>query len=75
MHKKALFLLKNGKDRPVLGLRPQTPLPPAAGGFSLRPPASGCPQISIGHRRPVVRPPNSPNLNWEILATSLGWTI
>jgi len=38
MPKNALFLVKNRKNRRALGLRPQTPLPPAAGGSALRPP-------------------------------------
>ena len=49
------------------GLRPQTPVPPAAGGFAPKPPASGswglCPQTPIGRRRlgaPPPHPQNSP---------------
>ena len=38
----------------ALGLRPQTPVPPAAGGFAPKPPASGGwelrPQTPIGLR-------------------------
>jgi len=33
----ALFSLKNRKNRPALGIRPQYPMPPAAGDFTARP--------------------------------------
>jgi len=38
MHKNALFYLKIAKIAQRWGLRPQTPLLPAAGGFVPRPP-------------------------------------
>jgi len=40
MHKNVLFLLKNSKNRPAPGLRPQTLLFPATEGFASRSPAS-----------------------------------
>jgi len=41
MPKNALFLMKNCKNRRRWGIRLQTPLPAAARGFTLWPPASG----------------------------------
>ena len=44
------------------GLRPQIPVPPAAGGFAPKPPAFGswrlCPQTPIGLRRLGAPPPD-----------------
>ena len=68
------FLQKNEKSFERWGLRPQTPVPPAAEGFAPRPPASGgwelCPQIPIGLQRlgapPILAPPHC-----EFLATRL----
>ena len=49
----------------ALGLRPQTPVPPAAGGFAPNPPASGGgelrPQTPIGLRRLGAPPPDPQN--------------
>ena len=72
-----LFLQKKCKIFERWGLRPQTPVPSAAGGFAPKPPASGgwgpCPQTPIGLRRlgaPPPDPQNSPP-HCEFLATRL----
>ena len=59
------------------GLRPQTPVPPAAGGLAPKPPASGSwglrPQTPIGRRR-LGAPPPDPQTSpphCEFLATRL----
>ena len=57
-----LFLQKKCKIFERWGLRPQTPVPPAAGGFAPKPPASGSwglrPQTPIGLRRLGAPPPD-----------------
>ena len=72
---KALFFNQNSpkmklfcKKRKIFerwGLCPQTPVPPAAGGFAPKPPASGGwglrPQTPIGRRRLGAPPPDSQN--------------
>ena len=70
-----LFLQKMQNFR--TGLRPQTPLLPAAGGFAPKPPVSGGwglrPQAPIGLwrlRAPLPDPQDSP-LHCEFLATRL----
>ena len=75
-----LFLQKKCKIFERWGLRPHTPVPPAAGGFAPKPPASGGwglrPQTPIGLRRlgaPPPDPQNSPP-HCEYLATRL-WGI
>ena len=72
-----LFLQKKCKIFERWGLRPHTPVPPAAGGFAPKPPASGGwglrPQTPIGLRRlgaPPPDPQNSPP-HCEFLATRL----
>ena len=49
----------------VLGAPPPDPVPPAAGGFAPKPPASGSwglrPQTPIGLRRLGAPPPDPPN--------------
>ena len=58
-----LFLQKKCKIFERWGLRPHTPVPPAAGGFAPKPPASGGwglrPQTPIGLRR-LGAPPQTP---------------
>ena len=60
-----LFLQKKCKIFKRWGLRPLTPVPPAAGGFAPKPPASGGwglrPQIPIGLRRLGAQPPDPSN--------------
>ena len=60
-----LFLQKKMQNFLALGLRPQTPVPPAAGGFSPKPPTSGGwglrPQTPIGSRRLGAPPPDPQN--------------
>ena len=60
-----LFLQKTCKIFERCGLRPQTSVPPAAGGFAPKPPASSGgrlrPQTPIGFRRLGAPPPDSPN--------------
>ena len=62
----------------ALGLRPQIPVPPAAGGFAHRPPASGSrglrPNTPIGLRRLGAPPPKQPP-HCEFLATRLPMVI
>ena len=57
-----LFLQKKCKIFERWGLRPHTPVPPAAGGFAPKPPASGGwglrPQTPIGLRRLGAPPPD-----------------
>ena len=59
-----LFLQKKCKIFERGGLRPQTPVPPAAGGFAPKPPASG----GWGF---APRPPKQPPHRCEFLATRL----
>ena len=61
----------------ALGAPPPDPVPPAAGGFAPKPPATGSwglrPQTPIGLRRlgaPPPDPPNSPP-HYKFLATRL----
>ena len=60
-----LFLQKKCKIFERWGLRPHTPVPPAAGGFAPKPPASGGwglrPQTPIGLRRLGAPPPDPQN--------------
>ena len=71
-----LFLQKMQNFR-VLGAPPPDPVPPAAGGFAPKPPASGSwglrPQTPIGLRRLGALPPDPPNSppHCEFLATRL----
>ena len=65
-----LFLQKKCKIFERWGLRPQTPVPPAAGGFAPKPPAYGSPpQLQISGYAPgssckqtpiANRPPKQP---------------
>jgi len=59
------FCLKNRKNRRALGLRSQTPLFPADGGFAPRPLASGGWELSLqtpyGLRRLEAPPPDPRN--------------
>ena len=63
--KMKLFLQKKCKIFERWGVRPQTPVPPAAGGFAPKPSASGGwglrPQTPIGRRRLGAHPPDPPN--------------
>ena len=72
-----LFLQKKCKIFERWGLRPHTPVPPAAGGFDPKPPASGGwglrPQTPIGLRRLGAPPPDPQTQppHCEFLATRL----
>ena len=50
-----LFLQKNAKNFERWGLRPQTPVPPAAGGFAPKLPASG--SWGLRPQTPQTAPP------------------
>ena len=77
-----LFLQKKCKIFDRWGLRPQTPVPPAAGGFASKSPASGGwglrPQTPIGLRRLGALPPdpqNSPPLRISGYAPGRPWGV
>ena len=59
-----LFLQKNAKFLSARGLRPHIPVPPVAGVFGPKPPATGLGlrlQTHIGLRRLGVQPPDPQN--------------
>ena len=62
---KGVIFAKKCKIFERWGLRPQTPVPPAAGGGTPKPPASGSwglrPQTPIGLRRLGTPPPDPQN--------------